>query len=176
MHPGCGRLGGDGKVRLAIADHLGDLLGRPLLHVQGHIGILAGEVADHRRQRVARLGVSGGDGEAPATLVAELLGHLLDVLGQTQHFAGELDDGLPGRRHPGQVLAAAGEDLHPQLILQQADLLGDPRLGGVEALGRGRNVEVMASDFPDVTQLLQLHGGELPGSRPVAGIGNAKQK
>ncbi len=70
------RLGGDGEVGLPITDHLGDLLGRALLHMQGHVGVLARELPDHRRQGIARLGVGGGHRQAAAAFVAELLSHL----------------------------------------------------------------------------------------------------
>lgn len=153
------RLGADREVGLAIADHLGNLLGRALLHVQRHIGVFMGELADHRRQRIACLGMGGGDRQAAATLIAVLLGHLLDVVGQPQHLAGQLDDGLPRRGHPGQVLAAAGEDFHAQLVLEQTNLLGDPRLRGKQALRRGRHIEVVARHFPDIAQLLKFHEG-----------------
>jgi hypothetical protein len=55
------------------------------------------------------------------------------------------------------VLAAAGEDLHAELVLEQADLLADARLRGEQALSGGRYVEVVVGDFPDVAELLELH-------------------
>jgi len=55
------------------------------------------------------------------------------------------------------MLAAAREDLHAEFILEQADLLADPGLGGIKALRGGRYVEVVMGNLPDVTQLLQLH-------------------
>ena len=149
--------GRDGEVGLTIADHLGDLLGRALLHMQGHIGILTGKLPDHRRQGIARLGMGGGHRQAAATLVAEFLGHLLDVLGKAQYLTGKLHDGLSRRCHSRQMLAAAGKDLDPQLVLEQADLLGDARLRGKQALSGGGDIEIMAGHFPDIAQLLQLH-------------------
>ncbi|MNN35010.1 hypothetical protein D3C81_1488460 [compost metagenome] len=127
------------------------------MHVQGHLGILLDEGADHFRQGIARLGVGGGDRQGALLLVGELLGDLLDALHLAQDLAGRGDDPFAGRGNAGQVLAAAGEHLDAQLVLEQADLLADPWLRGVEALRRGRNVQVMMRHFPDVTQLLKLH-------------------
>ena len=76
-------------------------------------------------------------------------------------LAGQFDDRLAGRGHPGQVLAAAGEDLHTQFVLEQADLLGDARLRGEQALCRCRDIEVVPGDFPDIAQLLQFHAKSL---------------
>ena len=74
-----------------------------------------------------------------------------------QNLTGGLQDGLAGRGHMGQVFAAAGENLHAQFILQQADLLADAGLRGVQALGGRRHIEIVVRHFPDVAQLLKLH-------------------
>ncbi|MNZ48633.1 hypothetical protein D3C78_663810 [compost metagenome] len=127
------------------------------MHVQGHFRVLLDEVADHRRQGITRLGVGGGDGQRALLLVGELLGNLLDAFDLAQDFAGGIDDALTGRGNAGQVLAAAGKDFNTQLILEQADLLADTWLGGIQALRRRGDVEVMVRHFPDVAQLLKLH-------------------
>ena len=64
----------------------------------------------------------------------------------------------------GQVLAGAGENLHPQFILQQAYLLADTRLGGKQALGRSGDIKFVMRYFPDIAQLLQFHAN--PRVRP----------
>ncbi|MNM96397.1 hypothetical protein D3C81_1088730 [compost metagenome] len=102
--------------------------------------------------------MGGGDGQRALLLVGELLGDLLDALDLAQDLAGGIDDALAGRGHAGQVLAAAREDFDAQLILEQADLLADAWLRGIEALCSGRNVQIVVRDFPDVAQLLKLHG------------------
>ncbi|VTM54973.1 Uncharacterised protein [Klebsiella pneumoniae] len=66
-----------------------------------------------------------------------LSGDRFDGIDFRQHFAGDADDLLPGRRHLGKCLPAAGKDLNAQLILQHADLLTDTRLGGIEPFGGG---------------------------------------
>ena len=151
------RFGGDGEIDGAIGCHLGDLHGRALVHVQGDFRVLLDEVADHRRQGIARLRVGGGDGQRALLLVGEFLGDLLDALDLAQDLAGGIDDALAGRGDAGQVLAAAGEDFDAQFVLEQADLFADTGLGGVQALRRRGNVEVMVRHFPDVAQLLKLH-------------------
>ncbi|MNG99284.1 hypothetical protein D3C79_584490 [compost metagenome] len=151
------RLGGDGEVDRTVRSHLGNLHGRTLMHVQGHFRVLLDEAADHRRQGITRLGVGGGDGQRALLLVGELLGNLLDAFDLAQDFAGGIDDALTGRGDAGQVLAAAGKDFNTQFILEQADLLADTWLGGIQALRRRGDVEVMVRHFPDVAQLLKLH-------------------
>ncbi|MCY1561949.1 hypothetical protein D9M68_992760 [compost metagenome] len=55
------------------------------------------------------------------------------------------------------MLAAAGEYFDAELVFQQADLLADARLRGVETLRSGGHVQVVVRHFPDVAQLLELH-------------------
>ncbi len=151
------RLGGNGEIHGTVGCHFGDLHRRALVHVQGHFRVLLDEAADHRRQRVARLGVGSGDGQRTLLLVGEFLSNLLDALDLAQNLASGVDDALARWGDAGQVLAAAGEDFNPQFILKQADLLADPRLRGVQTLRRRGDVEVMVRHFPDVAQLLKLH-------------------
>ena len=54
------RLRCNGEFHRAVRRHLGDLHGRALVHVQGDFRIPLDEGADGGRQRVACLGVSGG--------------------------------------------------------------------------------------------------------------------
>ena len=74
----------------------------------------------------------------------------LGVDRETRHLAQDLavraQDGLPRGRDVGEVLAAAGEDLDSELIFQQPDLFADPRLAGVQALGRRGDVESAVGD------------------------------
>jgi hypothetical protein len=49
------------------------------------------------------------------------------------------------------------EDLHAELVLEGADLLGDAGLGSVQGLGSLRDVEVAAGDLRQATELLELH-------------------
>ena len=55
------------------------------------------------------------------------------------------------------MLAAALENLHAEFVLEQADLLADARLRGKQALGRGRYIQIVVRDFPDIAELLKLH-------------------
>ena len=52
------------------------------------------------------------------------------------------------------MLATALEDPHAQLALQQADLLADTGLAGIERIRRHRDIEVMVPDRDQVLQLL----------------------
>ncbi|MNQ46620.1 hypothetical protein D3C85_604420 [compost metagenome] len=150
-------LGGDGEVDGAVGGHLGDLHRGALVHVQGDVGVLLDEAADHWRQCVARLGMGGGDGERALLLVGEFLGDLLDALDLAQDFPCRGDDAFPGRRHASEVLAAASEYFDAEFVFQQADLLADARLRGIKTLCSGGHVQVVVRHFPDVAQLLELH-------------------
>ena len=151
------RFRGDGEIHAAIRCHFGNLHGRTLVHMQGDIRIALDEGLDGRGQRIARLGVGGGDGQLALAFVGILLGDLLDAFDLAQHLAGGFQDNLARRGHMGQVLARAGENLHAQFILQQAYLLADTRLGGKQALGRSGDIEFVMRYFPDIAQLLQFH-------------------
>src|SRR5690606_15346258 len=120
-------------------------------------GVLLDEAADYRRQRVAGLGVSGGDAQGAALLVGEFLRDLLDAFALAQDFASGIDDALAGRRNAGQVLATAREDFDPQFVFEQTDLSADAGVRGEQALCGCRDIEVRMRHFPDVTQLLKLH-------------------
>ena len=85
------------------------------MHVQGHIRILLNKAPDDRRQGVTRLGVGGRDAQVAFALITELLGNLLDALYPTQNLPGLPDNDLAARGNAGQVLAAAGKNLEPQL-------------------------------------------------------------
>ncbi len=150
-------LGCDGEIDRPVGGHFGDLHRRTLVHVQRHVRVLLDEAADHLRQRITCLGVSGRDAQGALLFVGELLGDLLDALALAQNLASRGDDALSSRCHPRQMLATAGEHLDAEFILQQANLLADAGLRGEQTLGSCRNVEVMVRHFPDVTQLLKLH-------------------
>ena len=55
-----------------------------------------------------------------------------------------------------QMFSAACKNLHAQFIFQEPYLLTDSWLGGEQTLCRRRHIEVMMSNFPDVSQLLQF--------------------
>jgi hypothetical protein len=56
------------------------------------------------------------------------------------------------------VFAGSGKDLNTQFILQHPDLLGNSRLRGEQFRCRGGYIEIVVRDFPDIAQLLKLHG------------------
>ncbi len=102
------------------------------------------------------------NGQAALGFIAELLRNLFNAFNFAQNFASHLQNGLASRSDAGKVLAAAGKNLNPQLILQQTDLLTDARLRGIQHLGCCRHVEVVMRYLPDVSQLLQFHNSSLP--------------
>src|SRR5690606_36370688 len=114
------------------------------------------EGSDHGWQSIAGLGMSGRNGQAALTLVAELLRNLLNAFDLTQNLSCSLEDSLACRSDAGQMLTTARKDLYAQFVFQQADLLADPGLGCVQALGCSRHVQVVMSYFPYITELLQL--------------------
>ena len=98
------------------------------MHMQSYIRVLLDEVADNRRQGIARLSVRGGNRQRAFFLVGKLLSDLLDALDLAQDFTGGGDDALTRRCDAGQVFATARKYFNAQLVFQQTDLFADPRL------------------------------------------------
>ena len=149
--------GGDGEIRLAC-EHVVAHLGRAALaQAHPHVRMALHELANDRRQDVARLSVSGGDGQRAALLGAELLADaakVVDVaqqaLGDLQHFSARISD-------CGQAPALAHEDIHAEFLFQQADLLRHARLRGMQGCCGLGDVEAAAGDLEDIAQLLEVH-------------------
>jgi hypothetical protein len=150
-------LGCDAEVHLAVGDQLRDLQRRPHVGVYVHARILARELLDDRRERVAGHGMSRRQGQLTESRIAVLLGRLLEHLHLDQGAVGELDDGLARRRDADQLPAGTLEYLHAQLVFQLADLLADPRLGGEERVGGRGHVQIVPGDLGDVAKLAQVH-------------------
>ena len=51
----------------------------------------------------------------------------------------------------------AHEHIDPELVLQRSDLLGNPRLRGMQGIRGLGHVEAATGDLGQVAQLLQLH-------------------
>ena len=133
-----------------------------------HLRIALHEAPDHRRQRVARLGVGGGDGERAHRLAPELVAQLLEVAGVGEDALGDRQDVTPRLGQAREALAAAHEDLYSELVLELEDLAAQARLRGVQGLCSLRQVELVAGHFADRAQLLELHGARI---RPrLAGV------
>jgi hypothetical protein len=92
------------------------------------------------RQRVARLSMGGGNGEGAELVVGELLARAAQVARLGEDALGDRHHRLAGLGDRHQALAVAHEDLDPELVLERADLLRHPGLGGVQGLGRLGNV------------------------------------
>jgi hypothetical protein len=72
-----------------------------------------------------------------------------------------------------EVLSAAGKDLDAEFVFEETDLFADSRLGREQALRGCGDIQLMVGDFPDVAELLELHGLERPG---VASNGSYKSE
>jgi hypothetical protein len=150
-------LGGDGEIDFAVGGHACDLLRRALVQVQMHMRVLEPEALDHRWQRIARLGVRGGDGELSAVTVVVLGGHAVDVVGFVQQALGAFENAATGRGDFGEVLARAQKDIDAQFFLEQADLFGYAGLRGLQGFRCRRHVEPAFCDFSDIYELPKLH-------------------
>jgi hypothetical protein len=97
------------------------------------------------------------DGQRAELVVRELLARAPQVLGLGEDALGDRHHRLArlGDRH--QALAVADEYLDAELVLERADLLGHPRLGGMQGLGRLGDVEPAAGHLGEAAELLQLH-------------------
>ncbi len=80
-------------------------------------------------------------------VVGEFLPGAAQVLGLGEDALGDLHHRLAGLGHGHQALAVADEYLHPELVLQGADLLRDPGLGGMQGLGGLRDVQAAARNL-----------------------------
>ena len=128
-----------------------------------HVRIAPDESLDGRRQHIARLGVGGGDRQPAMRLAAELLTDLAQVVHVVQHALGDLHHLAARLGDVGQALAVADEDVDAEFGLELADLFGNTRLRSEQGIGGFGDVETVAHDFVDVTQLLEIHAG-LPDS------------
>ena len=151
------RLGGNADVGAAVEQHGDDLLRAGLMQHQPHLGKSLLELHDHLRQRVARLCVRRRHRQLALVAQRELLGELLDVLGVEQHPLDDADQLLAGLCQSEQPLAAAHEQLDPQLVLEILDVLADAGLRGIESVGNIGQVELAAYGFANDAKLLKVH-------------------
>ena len=120
--------------------------------MQAYVWIRLAKRLDYFGQGITGLGVGGGYAERPLGLVGAFLSHLLNGLSSSQNLARHGNDLLSDRRDLGQVFAVTAK-ISTQLMLEQTYLFADAQLGGKQRLRSGRNVQIMVSDFPDVSQL-----------------------
>ena len=106
------------------------------MQMQSHLGVLDAELANDLRQHVARLGVSGRDGQRAAVGLAQLGGGAADVLHLAQYAAGARDDLLAGGRGAGERSAFALEQLKSELLFQQLELPAHARVARYAAGAR----------------------------------------
>ena len=131
------------------------MMGRALAPVEVALGSWKQLVA--ARQGVARLGVSGGYGQAAAVLGGIILGGLPEILAFLQNALRDRQDRFARLGDGSDALAVAHEDLDSELLLQQLDLFADSGLRGMQLIRCGGEVEALLLDFANVPELLQLH-------------------
>ena len=132
--------GCNGEVNAVELRHGRDLLRGALVEVKLHLGILVAKCPDDRRQYITCLGVGSADRQRAAILVREIRRDALDVLSFPQELERVPDNTLAGRGDLGERPATAHEDIEPQLVLQQLELLADRRLGRTQFGRGGRNI------------------------------------
>ncbi len=98
-----------------------------------------------------------GDDQSSAILPGKLFGITLQILGLGQDALDQPHRALAGLGQADQAFAATDEDLDAKLDFKLANLLADPRLRGVQAIGDLGQVEVVADGRPDIFQLLKIH-------------------
>ena len=152
------RLGGDADVGVAARRLLGDLHRVALVQLELDLGIARREIAQHRRQHVARLRVRRRDRERALVLAPEFVADALQVADFAQRAARGRDDDFAGRRERGEPLALAHEDPHAELVLELPDLLADAGLRREQRLRRVGHVEAVIDDRAEVAELLQVQG------------------
>ena len=152
------RLGRDRDIRFALQQHVSNFLRTALMQTQMDLGEFEFESLHHARQRIARLGMGGGDSQLPSAAIAVFLGEILDVLGIEQHALDQHQQFLAGLGEPQQSLALAHENIDAEFHFQIAYVFRHAGLRGVERVGGLGQVEIPSNRFPDDAQLLEIHG------------------
>src|SRR5688572_10987072 len=111
------RAGVDREIDAIARGHVGDLLRCALVKVQFDVRISLSELANHLRQHISSLSVSGADGQRAAAVALLLVRQALDALNFLQDLLGAVDDPLTRRRDPRQGAALAQKDRKTELVL-----------------------------------------------------------
>jgi hypothetical protein len=82
--------------------------------------------------------VGGDDAQGAFVLSRKAAADFRQVAGIDEHALDDLDGLLAGLGEAEQPLAAAHEQLDPQLVLEILDVLGDARLRGQQHVGNFR--------------------------------------
>ncbi len=83
---------------------------------------------------------------------------MLEVPRIVKHALRDGQNGFARLGDRDDALAVAHEDLNTQFLFQQFDLLADAGLRGVQRAGGIRDIQSLAHDLVEETQLLQVHG------------------
>jgi hypothetical protein len=144
------RLGGDAEIGLAVDQPLGHLRRAALVQLQTNRRMLLHEALDHRRQRVARLAVGGGDGQRALVAGGKIGADACQILRIAQNPRGQVEHDAARLGNADQPFAAALENGDAEFFFEQANLLGHPRLRGGQCVGGGGNVEMLPFDFDQI--------------------------
>ena len=152
MRTGCNR-----EIDAGLGREVGDLLGRALVQVQLHFGVLGAKLLDDARQDIPRLGVSRRDRHGAALLVLDVRRQSPDVFDLLDHPDRVINDVLARRGDSLEVPPFPLEYLKAKLVLEQLDLLADTGLRRMQhPRGRG-DVESLLHDRNEVPELMKLH-------------------
>jgi hypothetical protein len=92
-----------------------------------------------------------GDGQRAELFVGEFLPGPAQVVRLGEDALRDRHHGFAGLGDLDQPLAVAHEHLHPELVLERADLLGNPGLRGMQRFRGLGHVQPAASDLGEVT-------------------------
>ena len=145
------------QIHLPIKHHPHQFRRAALLQHQTHIRKQRPKPRQHTRQPETQQSMSRPQRKRPALRLCKLPPDILNIAHPPQHLLRRLQNRHPHLRNRHNPLAATNKNLHPQLILQQPNLLRHPGLRSKQRLRRLRHIQIMAKHLHRITQLLQLH-------------------
>ena len=99
------------------------------------------------------------DDKVAAGVARRVAGKPAQVLAVGNHPLAIARTSCPARVSATTRLPRRTNTLNPELVLEQADVVADARLRRVQRARRLGDVQVLAHDFDEIAQLLELHGG-----------------
>jgi hypothetical protein len=94
------------------------------------------------------------DRQGPFLLAVEIRREAADIVHFRHDDPGAVDHLFAGGRDAAQALALAREQLHPELLLEELELLADPRLRRVQLFRCLRDIQPVVDDRQQIFQLL----------------------
>ena len=87
------------------------------------------------------------DCERTGRFVSKFLADLFQVFCISQHSFGNFKDGLSWRRDFNHAFAVAHKNIYLKLVFQEANLLADSGLRGMEGFGGLGQIQTLIGDF-----------------------------